>query len=162
VTTVGTLARRGTKAAVAPAGLFTRRRPGDLVILMYHRVGDGPGEIELSEAEFERQLAHLSRHERVVSLDEALSDGQGGGVVLTFDDGTRDFHVRVLPLLERYGLAAVLYLATGLVAEEGGGQLSWSQIREAASVVTIGSHTHSHADLSRADERTAEEEMRRS
>jgi peptidoglycan/xylan/chitin deacetylase (PgdA/CDA1 family) len=29
-------------------------------------------------------------------------------------------------------------------------------------LVTVGSHTHSHADLSRASEREAEEEMRRS
>lgn len=164
MTTFGTLARRGTKAAIAPAGMFTRRREGDVVILLYHRVGDGPGEIELSESDFERQLEHLSEQGCVLSLETALAVGHPGGIVLTFDDGTPDFHARVLPLLERFRIPAVLYLATALVQEEGGGGLSWTQLGEAVatSMVTIGSHTHSHADLSTAGERTSEDEMRRS
>jgi peptidoglycan/xylan/chitin deacetylase (PgdA/CDA1 family) len=159
----GMLVRRASKAAVAPAGLFTRRRAGDFVILLYHRVGDGPSEIELSEAGFERHLDHLAVHEHVLTLDDALAGGQGG-VVLTFDDGTPDFHEQVMPLLERYRIPAVLYLATALVDEQGGDGLSWAQLRDATAtgLVTVGSHTHSHADLSRMDERTTEEEMRRS
>jgi peptidoglycan/xylan/chitin deacetylase (PgdA/CDA1 family) len=160
----GTLVRKASKAVVAPAGLFTRRRPGDLVILLYHRVGDGPGEIELPEVDFERQLAYLAEHEHVLSLDEALAGRHDGGVVLTFDDGTRDFYERALPLLRRYRIPALLYLATALVAEDGGDGVSWSQLGEAldAGLVTVGSHTHSHADLSRADEAQSADEMRRS
>ena len=59
-----------------------------------------------------------------------------------------------------------MYLATSLVRNNGGpaDHLTWSQLGEAAStgLVTIGSHTHGHADLSRASEREAEQEMRRS
>src|SRR3712207_9192018 len=53
---------------------------------------------------------------------------------------------------------------SGLVAEEGGDGLSWSQLAECvdSGLVTIGSHTHTHADLARADEMTAAGEMRRS
>jgi peptidoglycan/xylan/chitin deacetylase (PgdA/CDA1 family) len=158
----GTLLRKASKAAVAPAVFLTRRREGDTVVLLYHRIGPGPGEIELPAAAFECQLAHLAEHERVRTLDAALGDG--GGVVVTFDDGTPDFHGRALPLLERYRVPAVLYLATGLVAEEGGDGLSWTQVREAldTGLVTIGAHTHGHVDLSRADEATSEAEMRRS
>lgn len=164
MSTAVTLARKGTKAAVAPAGVFTRRRPGDVVILLYHRVGDGAGEIEISAAELDRQLAHLAEHEPVVTIEDAATGRNGGGVAVSFDDGTRDFSERALPLLEKHRVRAVLYLATGLVAEEGGDGLAWSQVREAldSGLVTVGSHTHSHADLSRADEATSEEEMRRS
>jgi peptidoglycan/xylan/chitin deacetylase (PgdA/CDA1 family) len=44
------------------------------------------------------------------------------------------------------------------------GALTWGNLREAVStgLVTVGSHTHGHTDLSRASEREAEEEMRRS
>jgi peptidoglycan/xylan/chitin deacetylase (PgdA/CDA1 family) len=159
-----TLARKASKLAVSPAGVFTRRRAGDLVVLLYHRVGPGLAEIELSEAEFERQLVHLAESEPVGSLDAALEAGGTGGVVLTFDDGTPDFHERVLPLLQRYRLPAVLYLATGLVVEEGGTGLTWAQVAECAAsgLVVIGSHTHTHADLSKVGETSAEEEMRRS
>jgi peptidoglycan/xylan/chitin deacetylase (PgdA/CDA1 family) len=158
------LLRKGTKAAVFPLALLTRRRPGDVVILLYHRVGDGAAEIELPLTELDRQLAHLSTHEPVISIDDALEHRNGGGVVVSFDDGTRDFAERALPLLVKHRVPAVLYLATGLVADEGGTGLCWSQVREAAATgfVTIGSHTHSHADLSRSDERTSAEEMCRS
>jgi peptidoglycan/xylan/chitin deacetylase (PgdA/CDA1 family) len=164
MSTVEALARKGTKAAVAPLGVFRRRRQGDVVILSYHRVGDGPGEIELPQGILERQFQYLSERERVLSLDESFSGGDGGGVVLTFDDGTRDFHEHVVPALVRYGLPATLYLATGMVSDGGDGGLAWPELQAAVStgLVTIGSHTHSHADLSRVDERTAEYEMRRS
>lgn len=86
--------------------------------------------------------------------------------MVTFDDGYRDFHEHVLPALVEHRVPATLYLATGLVGSRALGRdaLSWDQLREAAGtgLVTVGSHTHSHADLSRAAEREAEEEMRRS
>jgi peptidoglycan/xylan/chitin deacetylase (PgdA/CDA1 family) len=176
---VGTLARRGTRALLALPGFLGRRRPGDVVILLYHRVREGPGEIDLPPRAFEEQLRYLVERDRVLSLDEALADGGDGaaegrgrgargrgGVVVTFDDGYRDFADAALPLLVRYRVPAVLYLATGLVAEEGGGRegISWSALREAVAtgLVAVGSHTHSHADLSRAAPEVCEEEMRRS
>jgi peptidoglycan/xylan/chitin deacetylase (PgdA/CDA1 family) len=166
----GSAFRKAAKAAVLPAGLRRLRRPGDVVILVYHRVGAGEREIDLSLDAFERQLSLLAEREPVLSLDEALRDHSSGGVVLTFDDGYRDFHDRVLPLLARDRIPALLYLATGLIADgrgrAGGAHdaLSWSHLREAAAtgLVTVGAHTHTHADLSRASESEAEEELRAS
>jgi peptidoglycan/xylan/chitin deacetylase (PgdA/CDA1 family) len=159
---IGTLVRRTAKAAVLPAGLVSRRRPGDVVILLYHRLGDTPSEIELPVGAFERHLRSLAERERPKPLDEAL---RTGGVVVTFDDGTRDFHEHALPLLVRYRIPALLYLATGGV--NGGTSpdaLGWHHLAEAVAtgMVTIGSHTHGHTDLSRATRGEAEEEMRRS
>lgn len=160
------LARKVVKAAVLPYGALRPRRCGDLSILLYHRVGDGPGEIELPVAVFERHLTSLVGHGRVRTLDDALAGG--GGVVVTIDDGYGDFHTSVVPLLVRYRVPAVLYLATGLVGVGDGptdpNALTWPQIAEAVAtgLVTIGAHTHGHADLSSADEGFAEEEMRRS
>jgi peptidoglycan/xylan/chitin deacetylase (PgdA/CDA1 family) len=159
------LARKAIKAAVLPYGMLARR-PGDLTILLYHRVGDGPGEIELPAPVFERHLASLAQKERVLSLDEALARREGG-VVVSVDDGYRDFVDVVVPLLVRYRVPAILYLATGLVADDatrGPDALTWDGLREAleTGLVTIGSHTHGHVDLSGASEAQAEEEMRRS
>jgi peptidoglycan/xylan/chitin deacetylase (PgdA/CDA1 family) len=163
------LARKAIKAAVLPGGVVTRRRPGDVVILLYHRVVGRGGEIDMPPALFERQLAALAEHERVLTLDEALTGGSAGGVVVTVDDGYRDFHDTVLPLLVRYRLPALLYLATGLVAGEGPGPddpdaLGWTQLAEAVAtgLVTVGAHTHGHTDLSRASERVCRDEMARS
>jgi peptidoglycan/xylan/chitin deacetylase (PgdA/CDA1 family) len=160
--------RRMVKAVVLPMGVVTRRRPGDVVALLYHRVGTSEREIELPVETLERQVAELAEDDRVLTIDQVVRDGDRGGVVVTFDDGYRDFHDDVLPLLERYRVPAVLYLATGLVApanaSTNGNALTWSALRDVVStgLVTIGAHTHSHADLSAATAGVAEEEMRRS
>jgi peptidoglycan/xylan/chitin deacetylase (PgdA/CDA1 family) len=161
-----TLIRRAAKAAVLPLGLKDRRGPGDVVILLYHRVGAGGREIDLPVSAFTSQLADLQARERVLTLNEAVSGGNGGGIVLTFDDGYRDFHEHVLPLLVRFKMPAVLYLASGLVAGErnapDGQALTWSQLREAVStgLVEVGAHTHSHVNLARAGWVEAEAEIR--
>lgn len=152
--------RRMIKAAALPMGAIRPMREGDVSILLYHRVGDGPGEIETPAALFEEQLAALVADGGARALDDALAHG---GVVVTFDDGTPDFHAVVVPLLVRYRIPALIYLATGQI-DAGPGTLTWSQLGEAlgTGLVTAGAHTHGHADLSRATEREADEEMRRS
>jgi peptidoglycan/xylan/chitin deacetylase (PgdA/CDA1 family) len=160
------LARKAVKAAVMPLAIPSRRRPGDVVVLCYHKVGVGDREIDVPRRPFERQLAHLAERERVRSLDDALADAEGG-VVITIDDGYRDFSDHVVPLLVRYRLPALLYLATGLVANGNGAPadpeaLTWSMLREAVDtgLVTIGAHTHHHVDLSRVSADEARQEMR--
>jgi peptidoglycan/xylan/chitin deacetylase (PgdA/CDA1 family) len=157
----GAALRKVAKGAALPWGLIRRRRPGDLVILLYHRVGAGDREIDVPAHLFRRQMERLAEGERAISIDRALVDG--GGVVVSFDDGFADFHRNVLPVLVDLRIPAVLYLATGLVGE-GPEALQWSQLEEAVStgLVTVGSHTHNHADLSRATEAEAGEEMKRS
>lgn len=162
------LARKAVKAAVLPGGIVSRRRPGDVVILLYHRVGGDGGEIDMPTAVFERQLATLAASERVLTLDQAMTGDSGGGVVVTVDDGYRDFHDTVLPLLVRHRVPALLYLATGLVAGQenapgDGSALTWSQLAEAvgSGLVTVGAHTHGHANLSHAPERVCHDEMAR-
>jgi peptidoglycan/xylan/chitin deacetylase (PgdA/CDA1 family)/O-antigen ligase len=162
---LGGAVRKAAKVAVLPLGLVSPRRPDDLVVLLYHRVGRGGREIDLSRAAFEHQVAALAETGRVVTLDDALSDG--GGVVLTFDDGYRDFTEHVVPVLARHRVPAHLYLATGLVVEEGGDRedgMTWAQLREAVgdALVTVGSHTHRHLNLGSVGEPEAVEEMRRS
>jgi peptidoglycan/xylan/chitin deacetylase (PgdA/CDA1 family) len=167
-TGVTTVARKASKALVLPLGIGRTRRRGDVVILLFHRVGAGGREIDLPIEAFDRYVAELAAREPVVSLDEAVGPGPGG-VVLSFDDGFRDFHEHVLPVLARHGVPAILYLATGLVANgaassSGRDRLTWSSLEEivGSGLITVGSHTHSHLDLSKATERDADEEMRRS
>ena len=162
------LARKASKAAVLPLGVGTRRRAGDSVILLYHRVGASDREIDIPVETFTRQLRMLVDEGSVITLADAAG-GRSGGVVLTFDDGFADFHRTVVPLLVRFGLPATLYLATGLVQGEShappnGEALTWSQLQEAVAtgLVNVGSHTHSHADLSHAPADVIEDEMRRS
>ena len=168
--TTNSFARKVVKAAVLPGGVASGRRRGDVVVLLYHRVGSDAGEISLPAGLFERQLGLLADGDLVRTLEQALVPGGPGGIVVTVDDGYRDFYDVVLPLLVRYRVPAVLYLATALVAGESAGNagdpdaLHWGQLAEAVAtgLVTVGSHTHTHADLSRASEQVAEAELRRS
>jgi len=158
------LARKASKVPLVPLGWPRRRRPGDVVILLYHRVGVEAREIGLPVDTFRQHLEWLSERQVVLTLDEALA-GMRGGVVVTFDDGYRDFADHVVPALIRAGVPAVLYLATSLATNGVGGDgVSWSALSDAVDtgLVTVGSHTHGHTDLSSADEHLAEAEMRRS
>jgi peptidoglycan/xylan/chitin deacetylase (PgdA/CDA1 family) len=147
------------------------RAPGrGVVVLIYHRVGGGSGtEIDLDPALFDEQMAWLAANGRAASLDDALArlaNGQGQGhepgpdepdpVVVTFDDGTADLADVALPILARHGVPATVYVATDFVDRQRpfpaeGTPLTWAATREmvASGLVTIGSHTHTHALVDR-------------
>jgi peptidoglycan/xylan/chitin deacetylase (PgdA/CDA1 family) len=100
---------------------------------------------------------------RAVMLESALQqlrepDPPAGAdpVVVTFDDGTADFAEHALPVLVRHAVPATLYLATRFINEQvdfpdAGRPLSWASLRDCVStgLVTVGSHTHTHALLDR-------------
>jgi peptidoglycan/xylan/chitin deacetylase (PgdA/CDA1 family) len=139
------------------------------VVLIYHRVGGGSGtEIDLDPGLFDEQMAWLADGGRAVSLDDALDalqrpappDGPDP-VVVTFDDGTADLAEVALPVLARHSVPATVYVATDFVDRQrpfpaDGTPLTWAGVREmvASGLVTIGSHTHTHAlvDRLRPDE----------
>jgi peptidoglycan/xylan/chitin deacetylase (PgdA/CDA1 family) len=141
-----------------------------VTVLIYHRVGGGTGgEVDLDVDAFRAQLEHLHTHHTVIDLDTAAAvlsgNAAGGGavlperaVVVTFDDGTADFCDVVVPALVDHGIPATLYTATHFIdsGDEfpwGAPPASWAGLRDAAStgLVTIGSHTHTHALLDRAE-----------
>jgi peptidoglycan/xylan/chitin deacetylase (PgdA/CDA1 family) len=172
-----TTARRAAAQTVkvAAAGLDVVRRPRDgVVVLLYHRVGARTDSaVDLPVALFEEQIAEIAP--RAMTLDAALdalagtpSSGERD-LVVTFDDGTADFADTVVPILCRYSVPAVVYIATGFIESAlsfpgGAAPLSWDALRDVAStgLVTIGSHTNSHVLLDRVDEATVASELDRS
>lgn len=166
----------GGAVKVAAAGAdAVRPGPEGLVVLIYHRVGARTAsQVDLPTARFEEQVAELVGSGRLVSLDEGLvrlarGDVADRPVVLTFDDGTRDWVDEVLPVLDRHQAPATFYVATDFVARQvafpGGGEpVSWAGLRELASsgLATLGSHTHRHALLDRVDGVVAADELSRS
>lgn len=131
--------------------------------------------MEISEALFARQIEELHAWGSVVDLSSALdcleseANPTADAIVLTFDDGTADFIDTVLPLLATHRLPVTLYLATDHIERQipfphDGRPLSWAAMRDAldTGLVTVGSHTHTHALLDRVTPSEAETEVRRS
>jgi peptidoglycan/xylan/chitin deacetylase (PgdA/CDA1 family) len=148
-------------------------------ILMYHwfRPAGEPSrsrspQLEIEPALFDRQIAALAaRGYRTVPLDEVLAGRKSpGSIVITFDDGTRDFWEHARPTLQRHGFTATLFVVTGHVGgmsewdaalgEPPRPLLDWEQIGALyAGGFEIGSHTHRHRELTALDDAAAEEEL---
>ena len=136
-------------------------------ILMYHEIAARPdtkSRLAVSPDQFAAQVEYL--HDAgfttltFTQAAAALAGDPGRlperAVVLTFDDGYADFHSQALPLLDKYGFTATVFVTTGWIADAGrysagpalGPMLSWNQIREvAAAGVEIGAHSHGHPQL---------------
>ena len=132
------LAKDSTALLLEKSGYLGLRaaKPGQWRILMYHRVNSPaslgramqPGMYVTPES-FERQMAYLTRHYSVISLQE-LADAVVSGeapparsVVLTFDDGWLDNFEHAFPVLKRYQLPATIFLATDYI---NGNKSLWS------------------------------------
>ncbi|MCH7344170.1 polysaccharide deacetylase family protein [Pelomonas sp. CA6] len=120
-------------ASLAAAGLTLAARLGGekrLPILIFHRVRPEadplfPGEIDA--ARFDRLLRLVGRSHRVLPLGEAvrrLRDGRlpPRALSISFDDGYADNAEVALPLLQRHGMSASFFIATGFI----GGGLMWN------------------------------------
>jgi peptidoglycan/xylan/chitin deacetylase (PgdA/CDA1 family) len=101
------------------AGHLVRRLHGrGARILLYHRF---PGS---HRSQTEQQIAHLRRYYRPCSMTQLgrlLQDRiepERWTAVVTADDGYRDFYETAYPILRKYRIPAVLFLATGYVDRE--------------------------------------------
>ncbi|GLW12355.1 polysaccharide deacetylase [Microtetraspora sp. NBRC 13810] len=152
-------------------------------ILMYHSVSERPNDetrpLAVRPSDFADQLGYLRDHGFTPitfgALVTALHEDDGRDlparpVVLTFDDGYADFHTEALPLLEKAGAPATVFLTTGWLADAGQDaagrpldtMLTWSQAAEAASCgVELGGHSHSHPQLDQLSDADLREELRR-
>jgi peptidoglycan/xylan/chitin deacetylase (PgdA/CDA1 family) len=113
----------------SPAQLVFRLRAANhLTVLAYHGVDDPD--------RFARQLDHLTRVSRPVSLAEVTAALDGGrplperAVLLTFDDGERSLLEAGLPLLAERGLPGVAFVVAGLLDTDQ--PFWWSEVAQLA------------------------------
>lgn len=98
---------------------WEKRKEASARILYYHRVNDDhdPFFAATSTKVFEEQMRHIAQHYRVLSLrqiaDHLASDSTEPVLAITFDDGYQDNYHYAFPILQKYGLPATIFLATG-------------------------------------------------
>lgn len=88
---------------------------------MYHRFAARPAWRKVDVATFDAHLVFLRQHYEIVSLDTLVDLLRFGeplnprAVAITVDDAYEDFHRLALPILEKHGLPATLFVPTDFV-----------------------------------------------
>jgi len=146
-------------------------------ILMYHSIADGTDDpFAVTAGAFREQLSWLAAHGfAVVPLSfllQSIQTREYGGlhkkVVITFDDGYRDFVTHALPVLLDFGFPATVFLVTAMLGEKA----AWNAPSEQAPLmsadearyiksrgVSLGSHTATHARLTLLDQEAVRRQL---
>ncbi|MDZ4761429.1 MAG: polysaccharide deacetylase family protein [Alphaproteobacteria bacterium] len=145
-------------------------------ILMYHSVSDGAGPTCIPPELFREQMKTIADAGcAVVSLSRFAAWRLDGSelpprsVVITFDDGFRDFANDAFPCLETHGFASTVFLPTrrldGAEAWRGAATparplMDWTTVADLASRgVEFAPHSRTHADLAGLSGRELEDEI---
>lgn len=167
---------------------------GDTLVLCYHGVSETwpAGELAVTPTDLRRQLELLlARGYRGVTFSEAVQEGRGRTVAVTFDDAFRSVADIARPILDELGIPATIFVPTdyagraepmtwpeiehwtGTAHEHELMPLTWDQLGSLAeSGWEIGSHGKSHPHLTRLSDgelhaelgdsrRTCEERLQR-
>ncbi|MVW72717.1 polysaccharide deacetylase family protein [Bordetella sp. 15P40C-2] len=152
----------------------------NIPVLMYHHVSPCGGMIAVTPEVFEQQIAGLARAGYTALGTEQFAQYLAGGsvpeksVLITFDDGYLNNWTYAHPILQRYGMKAILFLITGWAGEgevrphAGQGKpvprspdhheskrlvaegrtdevmLRWSEVRAMIEAGTFEVHSHTH------------------
>jgi peptidoglycan/xylan/chitin deacetylase (PgdA/CDA1 family) len=100
-----------------------QRRTQAGVVLVYHRIADvsvDPWSVCVSPAHLAEHLEILARYTRPLQPGDLVQRVAGGAdsehaVGVTFDDGYADLLLAARPLLERAGVPATMFIATGAI-----------------------------------------------
>lgn len=131
-------------------------------ILTYHHIllsseakEMGVGGLNVDNGVFRQQMDYLiGRGYQTIDLGEMINMLKGNflpakPIVLTFDDGYRDFYTNVFPILKEKRLKATVFV----ISQFNGGDkyLLWEQVSEMANsgLVSIGDHTLNHSSLAK-------------
>ena len=108
-----------------------------LPMVRYHSISESPDycprSISVPAGLFEREIAYLAANYVVLKHEQAVECLLMGrpfpsrAVVISFDDGYKDNVTTALPILTRYGVSAIFYVAAGPVLERERFWVGWLQ-----------------------------------
>lgn len=147
----------------------------EISILTYHSISDVDMDIAVRPTVFEQHLSEFLKKGYVfVSLAEIVERLKNGtslphrALALTFDDGYADFETNTLPILERFGAPATMFVMSDAEASRPrlGNELPLlsSETIERLSahpLVEFGFHGKTHANVAKLSGEALKEEMER-
>lgn len=131
----------------------------DLPILMYHSISRPAKNLCVTPEDFRDQMLALrSGGYTGIPLETALLYARGipvrmppKPVVLTFDDGYKDFTTAAIPVLKEFGFRATVFIIAELVEKPG--YMTWEDVKQAAGAGhEVGCHSMTHPDLRNLDD----------
>lgn len=149
----------------------------DVPVLMYHEITTSPfgsARLAVSPKSFTDQIGYL--HDAgfaSVTAGDVAAAAAGEQelpprpIALTFDDGFADFHNVALPVLQKYGFTATVFVTTGWIRDAHhrsssapGPMLSWSQLSDLVGTgIEVAAHSHQHPQLDQLVSSAAREEL---
>ncbi len=154
--------------------------PLNVPILAYHKVENSfeIGITRVSIPAFERQVKYLFDHNYYsITLFDFKSNNfkssKYSPVIITFDDADESIYNHALPILEKYGFKATVFVVSNYVGKfntwdynffgNRSKHLTWQQIQKLCHKGwEIGSHTASHQDLTRLSDEQVISELKSS
>ncbi len=162
--------------------ILPKSKEPSIPILMYHSISNDRikkisqyYETSTSPYVFAQHMKYLYENGyQVVNLQEAIDCFLGvktlkeKTVVITFDDGFRDFYTEAFPVLNSYGFSATVFLPTAFIKNnrlkfKEKECLSWDEMRKLQDKgIIFGSHTVNHPVLYKMTMNDIEYELKHS
>lgn len=142
-------------------------------ILLYHYIEDNTDERDFLRTSmatrpyfFDIQMKYLSLGGYTAISPSDLKGAFDGDtnlpekpVIITFDDGFRDYYYNAFPILKKYNLHAIVYMIANHIGRSG--NLTTEMLREMidSGVIELGSHTLNHVWLTQVSQEVARREI---
>ncbi len=143
-----------TRASASQIAADEQQHGIAIPVLNYHSIGVEPGNTYVLHPDmFARQMDYLAaQHYTPLTLGdfariiEKKQPSPERPVLLTFDDGYANNAEVAMPILQRHGFPATLFLSPGFIGQPG--YLSWPQVQElSAAGWDIAPHSVTHRHL---------------
>ncbi len=140
-------------------------------ILMYHHINYKARRLSVKPEIFDAQIKYLlDQGYKFIKLSEAFKTFAAATssvpydktLVLTFDDGYRDFYLNAYPILKKYNVPASFYVINQDIGKIG--NVTWEMIKSLHQdgLVEIGVHTVNHLTLGKQKPAVAFAQMSKS
>ncbi|WP_261300809.1 polysaccharide deacetylase family protein [Paenibacillus andongensis] len=142
-----------TQASASKVAAEERQHEIAIPVLNYHSIGVEPGNTYVLHPDmFARQMDFLAAHHFTpltlgdfARILEKKQPSPERPVLLTFDDGYANNAEVALPILQRHGFPATLFLSPGFIGQPG--YLNWPQVKELSAAgwdIVPHGMTHPH------------------